>query len=92
MAACDEQVFACKLQTVVVVLSASHLFHFAISHIHAENRHGALVRADEIDILFVGRPSDEVHAVIPVGGEVHFLVAVEHEDAVFVGLVAIVLH
>ena len=88
----NHQVFSGKLKAIVVVLSASHLFHFLGGNIQSENGQRALVGADKVDVFFIGRPSDEIHAVVPIGGEVGFLAIVEQEDAVFVGFISIVFH
>ena len=63
------------------------------SDIHAEDGLSALERADEIDGLLIGRPSDIIHAVVPVSGQILLVTVLIHEeDAVLVGLVAIVFH
>ena len=88
-----KHLIASKCQAVVVTHAHGDSVHLLGGDIHAEDGLHTLERADEIDGLLVGRPSDSVNAVVPILGEV-LLVAcgIHEEDAVLVGLIAVMLH
>ena len=74
--------------------STGYLLHFLVGHVDAEHGYSAMIGSCEVEVFLVGAPRHSINAVVPVGSEVDLGAArpVHDEDAVFVGLIAVMLH